>query len=232
MTINWKKDWEKFVGFAFFLPSLIAIIIFVYGFIGWTGWVSMSAWKQGAQPNYTFAGFDSYARLFGTNERYAAGIDSRRFSVGMRNVVGFTAFFLLSCIVVGFTLAVLLDRHIVGEGFFRAVFLFPMAISFIVTGLAWRWLFTPGDPNIGSTGVNLLFENFGLGLIKPNWASDVVYSIPTDSGLGQLLSNIGLGWFASPSFGVSLGIITLTIAAMAVIGLYDGSLFGRVAGYP
>lgn len=225
MTINWKKDWEKVAGFLFFLPSLIAIIIFVYGFIGWTGWVSVSEWTRGAQPNYAFGGFDSYARLFGVGERYAAGIDARRFMTGMRNVVGFTALFLISCIVIGFTLAVLLDRHIVGEAFFRSVFLFPMAISFIVTGLAWRWLFTPGDPNIGSTGINLLFENFGLGFIKPNWASDVVYSIPTDSGIGQFLSNIGLGWFASPSFGVSLGIITLTVAAMWQLSGYTMALY-------
>lgn len=225
MTFNWKKDWEKIVGFAFFLPSLIAIIIFVYGFIGWTSWVSVSGWTQGAQPNYSYAGFNTYARLFGVGERYAAGIDARRFTTGMRNVVGFTALFLVSCIVVGFTLAVLLDRQVVGEAFFRSVFLFPMAISFIVTGLAWRWLFTPGDSNIGRTGVNLLFENFGLGFIQPNWASDVVYSIPTDSGIGQLLTNLGLGWFASPSFGVSLGVVTLTIAAMWQLSGYTMALY-------
>lgn len=225
MAINWEKNWEKIVGFMFVLPSLIAVLIFVYGFIGWTGWVSVSNWKRGANPDYTYAGFESYARLFGTSEKYASGIDARRFAAGMRNVVGFTALFLVSCIVVGFTLATLLDRHVVGEGFFRSVFLFPMAISFIVTGLAWRWLFTPGDPNIGSTGINLLFEKIGLGFFKPNWSSDVVYSIPTDSGVGQFLASIGLGWFASPSFGVSLGIITLTIAAMWQLSGYTMALY-------
>jgi len=224
-ALNWKKNWEKIVGFLFVLPSLIAVLIFVYGFIGWTGWVSVSNWKRGAQPNYTYGGFDSYARLFGTNERYAAGIDSKRFAAGMRNVIGFTLLFLAGCIVVGFSLAVLLDRFVVGEGFFRSVFLFPMAISFIVTGLAWRWLFTPGDSNIGSTGINLLFEHLGLGFIRPNWASDVVYHIPADSIVGQSLSSIGLAWFASPSFGVSLGIITLTIAAMWQLSGYTMALY-------
>jgi len=122
-------------------------------------------------------------------------------------------------------LAALLDRFIVGEGFFRAVFLFPMAISFIVTGLAWRWLFTPGDSNIGSTGINLLFESFGLGFFKPNWSSDVVYHISTTSGIGQFLNNMGLGWFASPSFGISLGVITLTIAAMWQLSGYTMALY-------
>lgn len=225
MTINWEKDWERIVGFIFILPSLIAMLVFVYGFIGWNGWVSVSNWTRGAQPDYTIAGFDSYARLFGVGERYAAGIDARRFAASMRNVIGFTFLFLFSCIIVGFTLAALLDRHVVGEGFFRSLFLFPMAISFIVTGLAWRWLFTPGDPNIGSTGVNLVFQNLGLGFFKPNWASDVVYSIPTNSGLGQLLTSIGLGWFASPRFGVSLGVITLTIAAMWQLSGYTMALY-------
>lgn len=225
MSISWRKDWEKVLGFMIFLPSLIAVIIFVYGFIGWNGWVSVSNWSRGAQPNYTYGGFDAYARLFGVGERYATGIDARRFAVDIRNVIGFTGLFLVTCLTVGFTLAAVLDRKIVGEGFFRSVFLFPMAISFIVTGLSWRWLFTPGDPNIGSTGINLLFENFGLGFIKPNWSSDVVYHIPTDSGIGQVLANVGLGWFASPSFGLSLGVITLTIAAMWQLSGYTMALY-------
>ncbi len=225
MSINWKRDWEKILSFTFFLPSLIAVIIFVYGFIGWSGWVSVSNWTRGAQADYSYAGFDSYARLFGSNERYAAGIDARRFAAGMRNIIGFTFLFIVGCILIGFTLAAILDRQIVGEAIFRAVFLFPMAISFIVTGLAWRWLFTPGDSNVGSTGINLLFENFGFGFFKPNWASDVVYSIPTDSGLGALLTNIGLGWFASPSFGLSLGVITLVIAAMWQLSGYTMALY-------
>lgn len=225
MAINWEKNWEKVVGFLFVLPSLVAIAIFVYGFIGWTGWVSISQWKSGAEPNYAFSGFDSYARLFGIGERYAAGIDATRFAADIRNVVGFTLLFLLSCIIIGFTLAALLDRHVVGEGFFRSLFLFPMAISFIVTGLAWRWLFTPGDSNVGSTGINLIFQNIGLGFFKPNWTSDVVYHLPAASGLGLFLTNVGLGWLASPRFGVTLGVITLTIAAMWQLSGYTMALY-------
>lgn len=225
MALSWEKDWEKIVGFLFILPSLIAIAVFVYGFIGWTGWVSVSNWTRGAEPNYTFGGFDTYARLFGLGERYAVGIDAKRFSASMRNVISFTFLFIAGCILIGFTLAALLDRHVIGENIFRSLFLFPMAISFIVTGLAWRWLFTPGDSNIGTTGINRIFENLGLGFIRPHWASDVVYHIPAGSGLGQFLSNIGLSWLASPSFGVSLGIVTLTIAAMWQLSGYTMALY-------
>jgi glucose/mannose transport system permease protein len=100
-----------------------------------------------------------------------------------------------------------------------------MAISFIVTGLAWRWLFTPGDPNVGTTGINRILENLGLGFIRPMWASDVVYHIPANSGLGQFLTSIGLGWLASPSVGVSLGIITVVIAAMWQLSGYTMALY-------
>jgi glucose/mannose transport system permease protein len=201
------------------------MLVFVYGFIGWTGWVSVSNWTRGAEPNYTFSGFDTYARLFGVGERYAAGIDAKRFAASMRNVIGFTIFFIASCILIGFTLAAVLDRHVVGENFFRSLFLFPMAISFIVTGLAWRWLFTPGDPNVGTTGINRIFENIGLGFIRPNWASDVVYHIPADSGVGQFLTNMGLSWLASPSVGLSLGVVTLIIAAMWQLSGYTMALY-------
>ena len=225
MAISWEKDWEKIVGFLFILPSLIAIVVFVYGFIGWTSWVSVSNWTRGAEPNYTYGGFDSYARLFGVGARYATGIDAKRFTASMRNVIGFTILFIASCILIGFTLAALLDRHVVGENFFRSLYLFPMAISFIVTGLAWRWLFTPGDPNVGTTGINRIFENLGLGFIRPHWASDVVYHIPNSSGLGQFLTGLGLGWLAAPSLGVSLGIITVAIAAMWQLSGYTMALY-------
>jgi len=231
--VYWSKNWEKIAGFLFVLPSIIAIFIFVYGFIGWTGWVSVSNWTQGAQPNYSYGGFQAYDRLFGIQEKYRAGIDARRFAASMRNVIGFTFLFLISCIVIGFLLAALLDRAVMGEGIFRSIFLFPMAISFIVTGLAWRWLFTPGDPNVGTTGINRLLEVIGLGAIAPNWASDVVYHIPADSGLGAMLTNIGLGWFASPSFGVSLGVITLTIAAMWQLSGYTMAIYlAGIRGIP
>src|SRR5688500_7178947 len=107
MAIYWEKDWEKIVGFLFILPSLIAMVVFVYGFIGWTSWVSVSNWTRGAEPNYTYGGFDSYARLFGVGARYATGIDTKLFTASMRNVIGFTILFIAGCILIGFTLAAL-----------------------------------------------------------------------------------------------------------------------------
>jgi glucose/mannose transport system permease protein len=65
----------------------------------------------------------------------------------------------------------------------------------------------------------------GLGFFKPNWASDVVYHIHSDTFLGQLLNGIGLGDLASSDYGVSLGVITLTIAAMWQLSGYTMALY-------
>jgi glucose/mannose transport system permease protein len=123
-------------------------------------------------------------------------------------------------------LAALLDRHIRGESVFRSIFIFPMAISFIVTGVAWRWLLSPGTPETGTTGVNLLFEYAGLPFLKSNWFADpAVYHIPATSWVGQALTAIGLGGLASPNVGVSLGVISLVIAASWQLSGYCMALY-------
>ena len=65
-------------------------------------------------------------------------------------------------------MAILLDQNLPGEGFFRNLFIFPMAISFIVTGVVWRWLMNPA---MGSrmSGLNLLFQNMGLDFLVNQW---------------------------------------------------------------
>ena len=80
----------------------------------------------------------------------------------------FTVIFVIGSLIIGLSLAVLLDQNIKGEGFFRSVYLFPMAISFIVTGVVWRWLMNPA---MGSrlSGLNLLFSNMGLDFLVNKW---------------------------------------------------------------
>ena len=80
-------------------------------------------------PDYTFV------RL----QQYAALLQDRRFGIDVRNTAIFTGLFLVVCLTIGFFLAVLLDQRLKGENFFRSIYLFPMAISFIVTGVIWRW---------------------------------------------------------------------------------------------
>jgi glucose/mannose transport system permease protein len=210
-----RMNWERAVSVLLLAPSVIAIGIFVYGFIGFTGFASLTKWNQ-LVPNFTVVGLENYRSLFA----------HPRFQIDLRNTVVFTVFFLVLCLAIGFLLAVLLDQRIRGEGIFRSIFLFPMAISFIVTGVVWRWLLNPGTPQGGSSGVNLLFEKFGLGFLKWGWFTDptVLYIHPA-SGIGQLLQRLGLGGLANPNFGMSLAILSVVLAATWQMSGYTMALY-------
>jgi len=149
---------EKLYGFLLVLPSIIAVGIFVYGFIAWSVRVSFSDWK-GLTPDYTFAGLRNYLELFA----------DPRFHVDVRNTVIFTLVFVLGALAIGLFLAILLDQRLPGEAFFRGLFLFPMAISFIVTGVIWRWLMNPALSADRLSGFNLLFHNLGLDFLINQW---------------------------------------------------------------
>ena len=135
-------------------PSLLLILIFVYGFIGTTVWVSLSNWRSSTRDlSLTDPVLGIYDRLFSMT----------RFQIDLRNTLVFTVLFLLAAIVVGLALALLLDQRVFGRSIFRNIFLFPYALSFIVTGVSWRWLFNP------ETGINLLAEQLGI-----NWLLNAV----------------------------------------------------------
>jgi glucose/mannose transport system permease protein len=139
------------------LPSILATAVFVYGFIAWSLRVSLSNWT-GLMPDYSFAGLRQYLELF----------RDARFAIDVRNTAIFTAIFLTSCLGLGLFLAILLDQKLRGENFFRSVFLFPMAISFIVTGVVWRWLMNSAT-GTRITGINLLFQQLGLDALISRW---------------------------------------------------------------
>ncbi|HEV8638018.1 MAG TPA: sugar ABC transporter permease [Chloroflexota bacterium] len=136
-------------------PSIIAVAVFVYGFILWTGYVSLVRW-DGPAPDYAFVGLRNYARLF----------ETERFLIDLGNTAIFAALFMAECVVVGFVLAVFLDQHVKGEAIFRTIYIFPFAISAVVTGVAWRWLMQP------TSGINLLLSSVGLGALQSRWFAD------------------------------------------------------------
>ncbi len=149
---------DQIGGFLLVLPSLAAVAIFVYGFILWSVRVSLSQWK-GLTPDYTFVGLRNYLNLF----------NDPRFMIDIRNTVVFTLVFVLGSLLIGLALAILLDQHLPGEAFFRSLFLFPMAISFIVTGVVWRWLMNPALEAGRVSGINLVFQNLGLEFLMNKW---------------------------------------------------------------
>src|SRR5215207_7478550 len=146
---------DQAIGLALVAPSILAIAVFVYGFIGRTAYISLVRWNDIA-PDYTFVGLTNYIRL----------MDVERFQIDLKNTLVFTVTFIAACLVVGLLLAMLLDQRIRLERLFRTIFMFPLAISFIVTGVAWRWLETP------SSGINLLFDAVGLDFLMNGWFTD------------------------------------------------------------
>jgi glucose/mannose transport system permease protein len=113
-------------------PSLAAIVVFVYGFILWTIYLSFSRSKM--LPVYKIGGFDAYERLWSLPNWYIA----------IENLAIFGLLYIGLCIAIGLLLAILLDQRIRIEGGLRPIYLYPMALSFIVTGTAWKWFLNPG----------------------------------------------------------------------------------------
>lgn len=158
----YRLDRDRVTALLMLAPSVIAIAIFVYGFIAWTGYVSLSAWN-GITPDYTFVGLENYRTLFNTG----------RFQTDLRNTIIFTLFFVTLTLFAGLALALMVDARVRGESIFRSIYLFPMALSFIVTGVAMAWLFTPGNYKGGDpTGINILLHNLGLNFFQSGWITD------------------------------------------------------------
>jgi glucose/mannose transport system permease protein len=146
-------------GLLLVLPSIVLIAIFVYGLIGWNVKVSLSDWRQAQQTS----GFDTAAY----SELFPPGTDPA-WTEAVKHVLLFTGTFMVGTLLLGAILALLLDKGVKGEGFFRAVYLFPMAVSFIAAGVVWRWLMNPAPGDRG-TGLNLLFDKLGLDFLANEW---------------------------------------------------------------
>ncbi|KIL35796.1 sugar ABC transporter permease [Cohnella kolymensis] len=177
-----RRKSDKLVPLLMLLPSVAAIAIFVYGFIAWTGYVSLSEWNT-LVTDFSFAGLDNYKFLF----------QDFRFQSDLRNTLMFTVLFILGAMVIGLFLAVMVDRKVRGEAFFRNIFIFPMALSFVVTGVVWQWILNP------TTGINLILKSIGVNNV-PNWfvSTDIVPKIH----VGQI------------EFGLPVAIISVALAAI------------------
>ena len=139
-------------------PLFAASLFFVYGFIAWTVYISFT--RSGVMPNYEFAGLIQYERLWATPRWYVA----------LTNLFIFSGLFIAGCLAIGILLAILLDQRIRIEGAIRTIYLYPMALSFIVTGTAWKWILNPGL-GIEHLMHQLGFENFHFDwLVNPNMA--------------------------------------------------------------
>lgn len=153
-------------GVLLIAPSLIALAVFVYGFLGWNVRVSFTSWR-GLNPTYDNVGLRNYRAL----------ADDERFNLDVQHVLVFTLVFVAGSLLLGFVMAMLLERGIRAETMFRTVFLLPMAISFIATAIIWRWLLDNGD-GTQTAGLNRLLADVGLGALRSDWhKSDSTWAI-------------------------------------------------------
>jgi glucose/mannose transport system permease protein len=153
-----KKLQVKFGGFFFVLPSIIAVAIFVYGMILWTVNISLSNRNSGYVEKVENVGLKNYTDL----------LVDERFTHALSNLIKFTLTFMIATLLAGFIMALLLEKGIKGEGFFRSFYLYPMAISFIAMGTAFRWLFFT-EKGEDAAGFNLILRSIGLGFLQNDW---------------------------------------------------------------
>lgn len=134
-------------------PSVLLIGGCVYGYIAFTVWLSFTASTM--MPVMDYAGPDAYRRLMSLGN----------WQLSVKNLGLFAGLYIVLCAVLGLVLAVLIDQKVRAESAFRSVFLYPMALSFIVTGTAWKWLMDPGI-GLERSLHQLGFESFTFGWIK------------------------------------------------------------------
>ena len=134
-------------------PSVLLVLVCVYGYIMFTIYLSFTS--STLMPSYEWAGTASYHRLFA----------QENWHVALGNLWVFASLYIGVAVVLGLGFAILIDQHIRAEGMFRSIFLYPMALSFIVTGTAWKWLLDPGV-GLEHTMHDLGWERFAFGWIK------------------------------------------------------------------
>jgi glucose/mannose transport system permease protein len=135
-------------------PSFAIVLIFVYGFIIFTFVLSFTDSK--ILPSFGWVGWQNYQRLFSL----------RAWGIAVQNLAIFGTLYIVICCALGLLLAILLDQKIRAEGFIRTIYLYPMALSFIVTGTAWKWFLDPG------IGLQAVVRSWGWESFTFEWIKD------------------------------------------------------------
>ena len=158
---SWTGGLERHLSRLVVAPSFAVSLFFVYGFILWTAYISFSRSKM--LPVYSWAGVVNYVRLW----------SQERWHVAIVNLALFGVCFVVICLVLGILLAVLLDQRIRVEGALRTIYLYPLALSFIVSGTAWRWLLNP------SVGIQQFVRDLGFPDFTFDWITNPQFAVYT-----------------------------------------------------
>ncbi|QIK73504.1 sugar ABC transporter permease [Propioniciclava coleopterorum] len=158
-----RNRWQ---GLAMVAPSIVLVIVFVYGLIGQNVATSFERVTQ-----KTFAGNEKVVAQGGV-ANYADLLADPRYQHALWNLLVLTVVFVGGTMLFGVLWALLLEKGVSGEGFFRSVYLFPMAVSFIASGTVWKWLLSPGIGDHEAIGLNRLFLMVGLPGLQSRWWTD------------------------------------------------------------
>lgn len=156
---SWRDRMASILPVLVLAPSLAASFVYVFVFAGWTFYLSLS--NSSLLPSYGFTGLDNYASLWA----------NRRWNIAYTNLFFFSGFYIVGSMAVGLLLAVLIDQRVRGEAVWRTIFLYPLAVSFIVTGTVWSWLYNPVD------GIQALVRGLGWTDFSFALTSDRNYAI-------------------------------------------------------
>ncbi|GAA1237803.1 sugar ABC transporter permease [Janibacter melonis] len=159
------KNWLP--GLLMVTPSILLIGVFVYWLLAQNVWTSLNVSTRRAVVGGKFVekvqhagGYSNYTELLGSDGYQHA----------LWNLLVLTAVFMVGTMLMGLLWAVLLEKGVSAEGFFRSTYLFPMAVSFIAAGVVWRWLLSPAKGE-GAVGLNQLFAKLGLDSLQSSWWS-------------------------------------------------------------
>ena len=144
------------------IPSLIATFVYVFAFTGWTLYISLS--NSSLLPSYDYVGFEHYVSLW----------QSRRWNIAYTNLFVFGVLYVLGSMAIGLLLAILIDQRVRGEAVWRTIYLYPLAVSFVVTGTVWSWLFSP------TSGIEFFVRGLGWADFSFSWTTNrqlAIYAI-------------------------------------------------------
>jgi glucose/mannose transport system permease protein len=160
--MRWRRHWDRILPHLVIWPPLLVSCAYVLLFSAWTIWVSFT--RSTLLPEYSWAGTRNYTSM----------LASRNWQVAYSNLFIYGALFVVGTMAIGLLLAVLIDQRIRGENAFRTIFLYPIAVSFVVTGTVWAWLLNP------SIGLQKLMHDLGWMDFRFEWLIDrdkAIYTI-------------------------------------------------------
>lgn len=146
----------------FIIPALVLVTIFIYIFVGWDAWSSLTDWR-GLGVKIKFMGLANYRELFTADST---------FGQSLFHTIILAVIFLAITIPLGMLIAILLDLGTRGSSFFRTLYLLPLSFSFVVSATIWTWMFAPKSGTI-----NAVLHLIGLGALSQPWITSTTQSL-------------------------------------------------------